>query len=132
MTKSTSHSREVASYSSVVWHESSTMPGVRYATRRISLMQRIELTSKAREIVLKHEFLKAGEVSDQLEATLGELLVRKLYLECGLHEIEGLTVDGEPATGQAIIAKGPEELTNEIVATIRAQLELSEEERKNS
>ena len=132
MTKSTSHSREIASYSSVVWHESRTIAGVRYATRRISLLQRIELTNKAREIVLKHEFLKAGEASDQLEATLGELLVRKLYFEWGLQEIEGLVVDGEAATGEAIIAKGPEELTDEIVATIRAQLELSEEERKNS
>jgi hypothetical protein len=127
-----SHSCEIASYSSVIWHDSKTLPGVRYATRRISLKQRIELTSKVREIVLQHEFLKAGDASDQLEVTLGELLAQKLYIEWGLHEIQGLTIDGEPAIVESVIEKGPDELTGEIVATIRAQLELSEEERKNS
>jgi len=132
MMKSMSHSREITSYSSIVWHESKRFPGVRYATRRISLMQRIELTSRVREIVLQHEFLKAGDASEQLEATLGELLARKLYIEWGLHEIHGLTIDGETAVMQSVIAKGPEELTDEIVATIREELELSGEERKNS
>jgi hypothetical protein len=132
MMKSMSHSREATSYSSVVWHDSKALPGVRYATRRISLMQRIDLTNRGREIVLKHEFFKAGDASDQLEATLGELLVRKLYIEWGVQEIEGLSVDGEAATVESIVAKGPEDLTDEIVATVRAELELSEEERKNS
>jgi hypothetical protein len=127
-----SHSRESASYSSVIWHDSKALAGVRYATRRISLKQRIELASKVREIVLQHEFLKAGDASDQLEVTLGELLAQKLYIQWGLHEIQGLTIDGEPAIVESVIEKGPEELTDEIVATIRAQLELSEEERKNS
>lgn len=126
-----SHSRN-AHYSSLVWQESKAAHGVRYATRRVSLQQRIELTSKVRELVLKHEFLKTGDAADQLEATLGELLVRKVYLEWGLHEIQGLTIDGEPGTVETLIEKGPEELTNEIINTIRAQLELSEEERKNS
>jgi hypothetical protein len=132
MMKSMSHSRETTSYSSVVWHDSKALSGVRYATRRISLMQRIDLTNRAREIVLKHEFFNAGDASDQLEATLGELLVRKLYIEWGVQEIEGLSVDGEAATVESIVAKGPEDLTDEIVATVRAELELSEEERKNS
>ncbi len=126
-----SHSRNTH-YSSVIWHDSKVVRSVRYATRRVSLRQRIELTSKVRDLVLKHEFLKAGDAGDQLEATLGELLVGKAYLEWGLHEIQGLTIDGEPGTVETVIEKGPEELTNEIVATIRAQLELSEEERKNS
>lgn len=127
-----SHSRETAEYSSVIWHESKAFAGVRYSTRRVSLLQRIELTSKVRELVSKHEFLKAGDADDQLEATVGELLVQKVYLEWGLQEIQGLSIDGKPATMESAIEKGPEELTNEIVATIRAQLEFSEEERKNS
>ena len=127
-----SHSRESVNYSSIVWHDSKSLPGVRYATRRISLMQRIELTSKVREIVLQHEFFKAGDVSEQLEVSLGELLVRKLYIEWGLDQIQGFTIDGEEATMESIIEKGPEELTDEIAASIRTQLELSLEERKNS
>lgn len=127
-----SHSHEGASYSSVVWHESKALSGVRYATRRVSLLQRIELTSKVRETVLRHEFLKNGDTSDQLEVSLGELLVRKLYVEWGLHEIQGLTIDGEAATVESIIDRGPEVLTDEIVATVRSELELSGEERKNS
>jgi hypothetical protein len=132
MMKFMSHSPEITGYSSIVWHESKTFPGVRYAIRRISLMQRIELTSKLREIVLQHEFLKAGDASEQLDATLGELLARKLYIEWGLHEIQGLTIDGEAAVVDSVIVKGPEELTDEIATTIREQLELSGEERKNS
>lgn len=132
MMRFTSHSRKETNYASVIWHESKTIGGVRYATRRVSLQQRIELASKIREIVLRHEFLKAGDPGDQLEVTLGELLVRKLYIEWGLQEIEGLAIDGEPATVESIVAKGPEALTDEIVTSIRGQLELSGEERKNS
>jgi hypothetical protein len=132
MMKFISHSHRGTQYTSLRWHESKTFKGVRFATRRVSLLQRIELTSRVREIVLRHEFLKSGDGSDQLEITLGELLVRKLYIEWGLHGIQGLAVDGEPATVESLIEKGPEALTGEIVATIREQLELSEEERKNS
>lgn len=132
MMRFTSHSRKETKYASVIWHESKTVSGVRYATRQVSLQQRIELASRIREIVLRHEFLKAGDAGDQLEVTLGELLVRKLYIEWGLQEIEGLAIDGEPATVESIVAKGPEALTDEIVTSIRGQLELSGEERKNS
>ena len=53
------------------------MPGVHYAIRRVSLSQRIELTKRARELSLRHEFLKAGDAPDQLEASLADLLIRK-------------------------------------------------------
>ena len=131
MMRFTSPSRKETNYSSLIWHESAAVGGVRYATRRVSLQQRIELASKIREIVLRHEFLKAGDSGDQLEVTLGELLVRKLYIEWGLLEIKNLTIDGELATVESIVAKGPEALADEIVTTIRGQLDLSEDERKN-
>jgi hypothetical protein len=115
----------------VLWCESQTVQGVRYAIRRVSLAQRIELTRRARELSIRHEFLKAGDASEQLEAALGDLLVRKLYIEWGLAEITGLRVDKQPATVEMLIEKGPEALTDEIIAAIRAQLGLSEEERKN-
>jgi hypothetical protein len=123
--------RRRATYASVLWYESQTLQGVRYAIRRVSLAQRIELTRKARELSIRHEFLRAGDASEQLEAALGDLLVRKLYIQWGLAEITGLRVDKKPATVEVLIEKGPEALTDEIITSIRGQLDLSEEERKN-
>jgi hypothetical protein len=131
MMKFPSRLRNKSNYASVLWFESETVQGVRYGIRRISLCQRIELTKKARELSIRHEFLKAGDASDQLEASLADLLVRKLYIEWGLAELTGLRVDSEPATVEVLIEKGPEALTDEIIAAIRGQLGLSEEERKN-
>jgi len=130
--KFTLPSHEQTEYSSVLWHESGTMPGVRYATRRISLSQRIELTKSVRELVLRNEFFKAGDTADQLEASIADLLARKLYLEWGLMEIRGLTIDRQPATVEMLFEKGPESLTSEIVAAVQAELGLTEQERKNS
>lgn len=107
------------------------MPGVRYAIRRISLGQRLELTKRARELCLRHEFLKAGNAQEQLEASLSDLLVERLYLKWGLAELEGLLIDGEPASPSALIEKGPELLASEILASIQSELGLSEDERKN-
>jgi hypothetical protein len=75
--------------------------------------------------------LRAAEISDEIEATLADLLVKKLYLEWGLVEIRGLRIDGETPTSERLIHGGPEALTDEIVNGIRAEIELSPEERKN-
>ncbi|HTU48141.1 MAG TPA: hypothetical protein VMF91_23980 [Bryobacteraceae bacterium] len=123
--------RRVPSYSSLAWYDSRTVPGVRFATKRISLGQRLELTRNVRELALRYEFLKAGEPGDQLEASLADLLVRKLYIEWGVAELEGLQIDGEKATPAMLIANGPERLSDELIERIRAELELSDEERKN-
>ncbi len=130
--KSLSHLPDGENYESVTWRESRSMPGVRFATRRVSLGQRIELNRRIRELMLRHEFLQAGEAEDKLEASYGELLVRKLYLEWGLAEISGLTIDGGPAATQELIERGPELLTDEISEAVQRELTLSEEERKNS
>jgi hypothetical protein len=124
--------RSSPAYSSLKWYPSETVPGVRFAVRRVSLAQRIELTKRGRELALRYEFLKAGEPADRLEASLADLLVRKLYLEWGLAGLEGLRIDGQAATLEMLIEKGPEDLSDEIIHRIRADLGLSEEERKNS
>ncbi len=82
--------------------------------------------------MLRHEFLQAGETQDKLEASLSELLVRRLYLEWGLKEITGLMIDGEAATTEQLIERGPERLTDEVIEAVQAELTLSDEERKNS
>jgi hypothetical protein len=126
-----SHLRRAPNYSSLTWHESQTVLGVRFAIRRVSLGQRIELAKNVRDLSLKHEFLKAGDTGEQLEASLADLLARKLYLAWGVERLEGLRIDGEPATVEGLIEKGPEQLSDEIIDVIRRELGLSEEERKN-
>jgi hypothetical protein len=119
-------------YLSRLWHNSETTPGVRFAIRRMSLRQRIELNHRVRELALKNEFLRSGDSEDQLEAALADLLVMKLYLEWGLESIEGLLIDGQMATSAALIDKGPEALAAEIAGAIQAESSLNENERKNS
>lgn len=117
---------------SAQWHESSTHPGVRYAIRGVSLSSRMELVQKTREVSMKHEFLRAGDVPDQLEASLSDLLVGKIYLEWGLVAVRGLRIDGRAADPSTLIQYGPETLSNEIIETIKGHLCLTENERKNS
>jgi hypothetical protein len=123
---------KASGHSSLSWRQSQTVPEVRFAIKRISLASRLELTKQLRELTLRYEFLSSGETSDQLEAAMSDLLVRKLYIEWGLAEIHGLAIDGEPATAALLIQKGPENLTGEIISAIRQEIELSEDERKNS
>jgi hypothetical protein len=54
-----------------------------------------------------------------------------MYLHWGLLSIEGLTIDGEPATAERLLEKGPEDLAREVVSAIKGQCALSEPERKN-
>ena len=132
MTKFTSPLHKQTEYSSVVWQNSSTCKNVRYAVRKISLTQRIEMAERIQALSSKYEFLKAGDTLEKAEAHLADLLVRRLYIEWGLAAIEGLIIDGEKASVELLVEKGPEVLCDEIVASIREGLELSEEERKNS
>jgi hypothetical protein len=132
MMKSMLHSPETNTYESVIWHDSAVFEGIRFAIRRISLAQRIELTRQVRELTMRNEFLRAGAMPDQLEAALGELLARRLYLEWGLAAVQGLTIDGSAATPELLIEKGPEKLTEEIAGSILSGLTISEQETKNS
>ena len=131
MMKLTSLLHKETSYSSVSWHSSKVMPGVRFAIKRISLRQRIELNRRVKELTIKYDFLRAGDAADQLEAALSDLLVARLYLEWGLDEIEGLSIDGQQATPDLLIAHGPENLTDEMVQLVQAESALTGDERKN-
>lgn len=84
-----------------------------------------------RELTLRNEFLRAGDAADQLQASLSDLLARKLYLEWGLAEVRGLSIDGTPADVQGLIEKGPEKLADEAISMVAEETGLSEQERKN-
>jgi len=129
--KFTLPSRRDLAYSSLDWHDSKIMPGVRFAVRKTSLAQRIDLAEKTRHLFARHEFLRAGDTGDQVEAALGELMVRRLYLEWGLIGLENLTIDAQAATVGLLIERGPEALSAEIATVIGDSLTLTQEERKN-
>lgn len=124
-------SRRGERFESLSWMESGTMPRVRYAIRQPSLAQRIELTKRLHELTLKHEFLAKGDELHHLELALADLLVQKLFVEWGLARVDGLDIDGSPATVDSLIEKGPERLVAEIAARVRHECGLTDEERKN-
>jgi len=118
-------------HQSLLWLESETIPGVEFSIRKISLAQRIELSSRIRELTLRNEFLRGGTPADQIEAQLADLLVQKLYVEWAVVDLKGLRIDGRPASLRDLIERGPESLVREISEAIIAHLELSDAERKN-
>ncbi len=119
-------------YESVVSFDSKTLAGVRFAVNRVSLGRRMELSKRVREISQRAEFLGASnEVQEKIEGSILAQQIDAMYLHWGLVRIEGLTIDGEIATTAHLIERGPEELTREIVGTIKGQCGLSEAEQKN-
>lgn len=120
------------SYESVVAIESKAMPGVVFVVHRISFGRRMELSRRVREISRRAEFLEAGsQFQEKVEAGILAQEVDAMYLAWGLVSIAGLTIDGESATGERLLERGPDELTREIVSAIKAQCGLSDAERKN-
>lgn len=119
-------------HESARWFDAEACPGVRYRIARISLGRRIDFARRVREIGRKLEFLEAGgDARESLEAAVLQAEIDRAYLEWGLEAIEGLEIDGEVATPTAMIERGPLSLALEILAKIRAECGLSEEERKN-
>lgn len=109
-----SHSPKSIDYSSIRWHESSTMPGVRFSIRRISLQQRMDLTRRIRELSVRDEFLRSGSPSEQLNAAENELAVRKTLIDWGLANVARLSLDGEPATAKALLKRRPKNLQTKL------------------
>jgi len=119
-------------YESSIWFDSKTRPGVRFGIVRISFGRRIELARRIREIGRKAEYLDAGsDIREKLEAKVMAAEIDRAYLEWGLIGVEGLEIDGAPATPASLIDLGPVELATEILARIKAECGLTEDERKN-
>lgn len=124
--------RQAMRYESFRMFESTAMPGVRFRIRRMSLERKLELTRRLGELLKRIEYLEAGQTpGEKIAAATAAAEVERIHLEWGLDGIEGLEIDGEPATVERLIAKGPEELSQEILRAIRAECGLSEAERKN-
>ena len=120
------------SYQSVQTVRSKEIPGVTFDLNRISFGRRMELTRQVRELSQRAEFLQSGQqLHEQLEANLLVQEIEATYLRWALAGINGLTIDGEPATTDQLLARGPEELTREILQAIKKLCGLDEDERKN-
>jgi hypothetical protein len=119
-------------YDSLMTIDSKAVLGVRFAIHRISFGRRMDLSRRVREISRKAEFLEAStEVHERIEANILAQEIDAMYLQWGLVTIDGLIIDGEPATAMQLLEKGPEDLAHEVVCAIKEQFGLSEAERKN-
>jgi hypothetical protein len=119
-------------YESCVRIDSKVIQGVAFVVAKMSLVRRMDLIRRIRELSLKCEFLNAGErAEEKLQAALFSAEIDRLYVTWGLQELTGLEVDGVTATPELLVETGPEELFREIVNAIKAECGLSETERKN-
>lgn len=68
---------------------------------------------------------------DELNSKVWEIITNELYPEYilwGVKEINGLTIDGKPATAETLVSDGPEVLTAELGAEIYRIIGLTNEE----
>lgn len=107
-------------------------PGVRFKIWRISFGRRLALANRVREIGQKLDFHRAGNTTeDAVEAAVMAGEIDRLYLEWGFAGIEGIGIDGQEPDAQLLADAGPEDLSREIIAAIKHESCLSQEERKN-
>ena len=109
-----------------------TLPGVEFDVMRMTFGRRLELMTQIRALHQRQEFLEAGEKpDDRMESALLSMDLDRIYLEWGFYRLRGLTLDGDEVTATKLWFCGPEALTREVIAAIRVEAGLSEDERKN-
>jgi len=111
--------------------ESKSMPGVTFRIRKMTMGGRIELSLRVRELSQRSEFLQAGGNTDRIENNMLERALHRIFIEWGLVEVKGLTIEGMNATAFNLPEFGPEDLCDEIVQAIQEEIALSAAERKN-
>ncbi len=119
-------------YDSFLVRNSGEAVGVSFILHRVSFGRRMELTRHIREMAQKAECLAAGsDPVEKMDAALLASEIDRTYVLWGLKEIRGLTIDGAPATPEALIDSGPEDLFREVLVAVKAECGLTETERKN-
>ena len=112
--------------------QSEKCPGVAFTITRMTFGRRVELMRRVRQLSAQLEFARAGEdIADRVEASLAAAAIDEAYVRWGLLSVEGLEVDGQVPSVDTLIHAGPEPLCREIVAAIKRECALTEEERKN-
>jgi len=119
-------------YESVDRVDSAIATGVTYQVAKASFARRMDLMRRVRELSRRAEFLEAGkDTAEKMDAALLRAEIDRIYLLWGLKGIDGLDLDGKPATPESLLESGPEELFREALAAVRAATGLSAAERKN-
>lgn len=112
--------------------ESVACTGVTFTIVRMSFARRLELARRVRALAGRLEFAQAGsDGDDKVESAILAGEIDKLYIEWGLVRIDGLQIDGYPAEPSSLLSAGPEDLCREIVAAVKRECGLTQEERKN-
>lgn len=111
---------------------SEARPGVEFVVALMTFGRRIELMRRVRDLAARLEYFDAGrDAKNGMEASLLGAEIDRLYIRWGVEEIRGLTLDGVPASVEALLDAGPEELFFEALAAVKAECGLDENERKN-
>src|ERR1017187_7442869 len=98
----------------------------------MSFGRRTELMRRIRELAGRMEFLEAGqEPGEKMDAALLQAEIYRLYLTWGLRAVSGLQLGGVEAASELLAEAGPESLSREARAAVRAETGLNEAERKN-
>lgn len=135
-------------YTSKTTHKSDVMPTVSFTLKKLSHGRRLKIDlaladhrAKVRE--LSQEFMTIAE-DDSSEARLRKIRLdsqtrfvieehfKPTYLREALDKLEGLEIDGAPATLENLFSDGPVELIEEIYQTIQNNIGLTLDEIKNS
>ena len=120
-------------YESTVTANSKSLPDVRFRVYRMSFGRRLKLTRRVKELFGRLEFVLAGDAGPKEEAERALLCaeIDQEYVKWGLAGVEGLEIDSKPATPESLVEQGPEELVREVLAAIRREAGLSEDEKKD-
>ncbi|MBI3209241.1 MAG: hypothetical protein HYZ37_10130 [Candidatus Solibacter usitatus] len=119
-------------HESTITTDSKVLAGVRYTIRRMSFAGRMELLTTIGDAMKRQEFLAASpHVADSAEAALLRMSMENELLRWGFVGVDGLRINGNEATLEAILNDGPEELAREILGAIEKQTRLTADEEKN-
>jgi hypothetical protein len=119
-------------YESSAWRESRTWPGVRFQVLRMSLFRRQRLMRELGTLAAEEAFHRAADDAvSELAAEEAQARIDEVVIRTALLGIEGLNIDGAPATVDALIERGPASLAREIADAIAGESSLAETERKN-
>ena len=119
-------------YESTLTLQSGTLEGVSFTILRMSFGRRIDLMRRVRDLSSRIEYEQAGvRAEDEIRASVLRAEIDELYLRWGLSSLRGLKIDGRDADIESLLSGGPEALCREIVAAIKRECALTEEDRKN-
>jgi hypothetical protein len=119
-------------YESTLTLQSGTLEGVSFTILRMSFGRRMDLMRRVRDLSARIEYDQAGgRAEDRIQAGVLRAEIDELYLRWGLSSLRGLRIDGGAADIESLLSGGPEVLCREIVAAIKRECALTEEDRKN-